>query len=142
MVAPKNNAGRSCEKKFVVPFHDLDPMEVMWHGNYFKYFDITRDALFQHLGVDLYNVDEDTQYIFPIIRTSIKHVYPLRFRDAFLCRAVLKEITYKITIAFEIRLTENNRVCARGKSDQAAIKIPEMETMLRIPEDIRRLLER
>ncbi len=137
-----NVADRSCEKKFVVPFHDLDPMEVMWHGNYFKYFDITRDALFQHLGVDLYKVYEDTQYVFPIIRTSIKHVYPLRFRDAFVCRAVLKEVDYKITITFEIRLTENNRVCAKGKSDQAAIKIPEMETMLRIPEDIRRLLER
>lgn len=137
----KKNPGKSCEKKFVVPFHDLDPMEVMWHGNYFKYFDITRDALFRKLGVDLYRVYEDTQYIFPIIRTSIKHVFPLRFRDEFLCTAILKEVNYKITIDFEIRLTENNRVSARGKSEQAAVKIPEMETMLKIPENIRQVLE-
>jgi acyl-CoA thioester hydrolase len=136
----EKDACKSCEKKFVVPFHDLDPMQVMWHGNYLKYFDITRDALFNKLCVDLYQVYEDTQYIFPIIRTSIKHIFPLRFRDKFICRAVLKEVKYKITIAFEIRLIENNRLSAKGKSEQVAIKIPEMETMLRIPEDIRQSL--
>lgn len=140
MTSTSKDAGRSCAKSFVVPFHDLDPMAVMWHGNYFKYFDITRDALFQKMGVDLYRVYEDSQYIFPIIRTSIKHVFPLRFRDEFVCKAFLKEIDYKITIAFEIRLAENNRVSAKGKSEQAAIKIPEMETMLRIPEPIRQSL--
>ncbi|MFP3980946.1 MAG: acyl-CoA thioesterase [Desulfobacterales bacterium] len=136
----KTDSDKTCERKFEVPFHDLDPMEVMWHGNYFKYFDITRDALFRQLGVDLYRVYRDTQYIFPIIRTSIKHVLPLRFRDEFICRATLKEVNYKITIAFEIRLVEDNRVSARGKSEQAAIKIPEMETMLRIPDNIREAL--
>lgn len=137
----KDDTGKSCKKTFVVPFHDLDPMGVMWHGNYFKYFDITREALFQSLGVDLYRVDESTQYIFPIIRTSIKHVFPLRFRNEFVCRAELKEVNHKITIAFEIRLTGNNRVSARGKSEQAAVRIPEMETMMKIPEEIRRALE-
>jgi len=131
---------KACQLKFSVPFHDLDPMKVMWHGNYFKYFDITRDQLFQELGVDLYQVYHDTRYIFPIIRTSIKHVFPLKFRDAFICRARLVEATYKIGIDFQIRLAENNQVCAKGKSEQAAVKIPEMETMLRIPEAIRQSL--
>ena len=131
---------RYCEKRFEVPFHDLDPMDVMWHGNYFKYFDITRDALFRHLGVDLYKVYENTRYIFPIIRTSIKHVFPLRFRDEFICRAYIKEVNHKITIVFEIRLAKDNRVVAKGKSEQAAVKIPEMETLLKIPGDIRQAL--
>lgn len=136
----KFDPDKTCEQKFSVPFHDLDPMKVMWHGNYFKYFDITRDALFSKLGVDLYQVYRETQYIFPIIRTSIKHVFPLRFRDEFICRAMLKKVDYKITVAFEIRMTEDNRVSAKGKSEQAAIKIPEMETMLRIPDEIRESL--
>ncbi|MFP4668641.1 MAG: acyl-CoA thioesterase [Desulfobacterales bacterium] len=136
----KSDPDKTCEREFSVPFHDLDPMKVMWHGNYFKYFDITRDALFRKLGVDLYQVYKDTQYIFPIIRTSIKHVLPLRFRDEFVCRAVLKGVDYKITVAFEIRMAEDNRVSARAKSEQAAIKIPEMETMLRIPDEIRESL--
>ena len=136
----QDDPSRSCETTFVVPFSDLDPMKVMWHGNYFKYFDITRDNLFRKLGLDLYTISDETRYIFPIIRSSIKHVYPLRFRDEFVCKAVIKEINYKITIAFEIRLTESNRMSAKGKSEQAAIKIQEMETMLRIPDEIRQSL--
>ncbi|MCF8025981.1 MAG: acyl-CoA thioesterase [Desulfobacteraceae bacterium] len=131
---------KTCERKFAVPFHDLDPMQVMWHGNYLKYFDITRDALFRKLGIDLYQAYKDTRYIFPIIRTSIKHVSPLRFRDEFICRAVLKDVNYKITVAFEIRVAEDNRVSAKGQSEQAAVKTPEMETMLKIPEHIRKAL--
>ncbi|MFW5901597.1 MAG: acyl-CoA thioesterase [Thermodesulfobacteriota bacterium] len=131
---------KACELEFSVPFHDLDPMKVMWHGNYFKYFDITRDQLFRDLGVDLYQVYHDTQYIFPIIRTQIKHVFPLKFRDAFICRAQLMEAAYKIVIDFQIRLAESGQVCSKGRSEQAAVKIPEMETMLRIPETIRKSL--
>ncbi|MCF8027595.1 MAG: acyl-CoA thioesterase [Desulfobacteraceae bacterium] len=131
---------RICEVKFTVPFHDLDPMEVVWHGNYFKYFDITRDALFRKMGVDLYRVYTDTQHIFPIIRTSIKHVFPLRFRDEFVCRAKLTAVDYKIGVDFIIRLTQDSRVIAKGKSQQAAVKIPEMETLFKIPDTIRHAL--
>ncbi|MFO8049607.1 MAG: thioesterase family protein [Desulfosudaceae bacterium] len=136
----KTDDSKSCELTFEVPFHDMDPMQVMWHGNYYKYFDITRDALFRKLGVDLYHVYQDTRFIFPIIRTSVKHVFPLRFRDEFICRATLMDVSHKITIGFEIRLTEQNRISARGKSEQVAVKIPEMETMFKIPDEIRHSL--
>lgn len=134
------HSDKTCELKFVVPFHDLDPMEVVWHGNYLKYFDITRDALFRKLGVDLYRIYQHSRYIFPIIRTSTKHVFPLRFRDEFVCRAKLVAADHKITVNFEIRLTADNRISAKGKSDQAAVKIPEMETLFKIPDTIRKAL--
>ncbi|MFP4480484.1 MAG: acyl-CoA thioesterase [Desulfohalobiaceae bacterium] len=134
------NSSKNCEKYFVVPFHDLDPMGVMWHGNYFKYLDATRDSLFQSLGLDLYQVSHDTQYIFPIIRSSIKHVFPLRFRDEFICQATLKEVSHKITVTFELRLSLNSWVVAKAKSEQAAVKMPEMQTMFQIPEHIKQAL--
>ncbi|WP_368860434.1 acyl-CoA thioesterase, partial [Klebsiella pneumoniae] len=33
------------EVSITVPFHDVDAMEVVWHGNYFRYFEIAREAL-------------------------------------------------------------------------------------------------
>ncbi len=45
---------RSSEVRLTVPFHDLDPMRVVWHGNYLKYFDIARFALFRKAGVEAY----------------------------------------------------------------------------------------
>jgi acyl-CoA thioester hydrolase len=131
---------KSCQLKFSVPFHDLDPLQVVWHGNYLKYFDVTRADLFNKLGVDLYQVYKDAKYIFPITKTSTKHIFPLRFRDEFICEAKLIEAHYKILIHFEIRLVKNNKLCARGKSEQVAVKLPEMEIMLRIPDAVKKAL--
>lgn len=128
---------QSHEVKLRIPFHDLDPMGVVWHGNYLKYFDYARAELYYFLGVDIYTFDHDMEYIFPITKTSIKYIHPLRHRDLIVCKASVREADIKIVVDFEIRKEETNEVCTRGSSDQVAIKLPENELMLRIPEYIR-----
>ena len=73
----------SYEVTLKVPFYDLDPMQIVWHGNYLKYFDVARSELYDHLGVDLFAFHDRTRYIFPIIRSSVKHIYPLKQGDEF-----------------------------------------------------------
>ena len=46
--------GPSHEVRMKVPFFDADPMQIVWHGNYLKYFDIARSELFDALGIDLF----------------------------------------------------------------------------------------
>ena len=36
---------KSFEVTIRVPFFDLDPMQIVWHGNYLNYFEIARAAL-------------------------------------------------------------------------------------------------
>ena len=131
---------RSHEIKMKVPFFDLDPMQIVWHGNYLKYFDIARSELFDHLGVDLFEFHDRTRYIFPIIRSSVKHIRPLKRGDEFICRATVKDARSKIVVAFEIRLVADGMVCAKGTTEQAAVLSPEMEMVYTIPEEISRAL--
>jgi acyl-CoA thioester hydrolase len=131
---------RICEKKFIVPFHDLDPMQIMWHGNYLKYFDMTRSALFANAGVDLFGYFKNTSYLFPITKTMTKHIVSLRYLDEFKCTATVLEAQYKIVMDFQIRLIESNQICAKGRSEQVAVKYPEKEIMFEIPEEIRKAL--
>jgi acyl-CoA thioester hydrolase len=131
---------RVCEQNFVVPFHDLDPMQIMWHGNYLKYFDVTRSALFADAGIDLFGYFKNTRYLFPITQTTTKYIQSLRYLDAFKCRATVLETQYKIVIDFQIRLIRNDQICAKGRSEQVAVKYPEKEIMFEIPEDIRQAL--
>ena len=128
------------EVKLRVPFHDLDPLQIVWHGNYFKYFDIARFGLFKQAGVDLYQYLLRQQIVFPVTRFSVKHIVPLRFDDEFICKATVTEAIYKIVIAFEIRLSESGKICTRGKSEQLSVKVPEMEMQFEIPGDITRAL--
>ncbi|MHB8771814.1 MAG: acyl-CoA thioesterase [Syntrophales bacterium] len=130
----------SYEVTLKVPFYDLDPMQIVWHGNYLKYFDIARSELYDRLGVDLFAFHDRTRYIFPIIRSSVKHIRPLKRGDEFICRATVKEARTKIVVAFEIRLVKDGTVCARGSTEQVAVREPEMEMEFSIPEDIRRAL--
>ena len=131
---------KSHDVKMKVPFFDLDPMQIVWHGNYLKYFDIARSELFDGLGVDLFEFHDRTRYIFPIIRSSVKHVRPLKRGDEFICRATVKEARTKIVVAFEIRLVADGTVCAKGTTEQAAVLAPEMEMVYTIPEEISRAL--
>jgi acyl-CoA thioester hydrolase len=130
----------SYEIQMKVPFHDLDPMQVVWHGNYFKYFDVTRFGLFESVGVDLYGYLESRQMLFPITRASIKHILPLRFDDVFVCRATVTEARYKIAMDFEIRRCETGEICTRGKGEQVAVKLPDMALEFEIPPEITRAL--
>jgi acyl-CoA thioester hydrolase len=128
---------KSFEVKYIVPFYDLDPMQIVWHGNYLNYFEIARAAMLEHYGVDLYSYYERHKLLFPIIKTSTKHIFPLRHRDEIIIKATLVDAYVKLVVDFEIRLAEDGKVCARGRTEQVTVKAPEMETIFSIPDDIR-----
>ena len=128
------------EIQMKVAFHDVDPLQIVWHGNYLKYFDVARFGLFAERGIDLYAYMVEKRFAFPVTRTALKHIAPLRAFDDFICRAKVTEAQYKIGMAFEIRKLENDMLCTRGTSEQLAVRYPEMEMEFAIPDDIRQAL--
>ena len=130
----------SHEIQMTVPFHDLDPLQVVWHGNYLKYFDIARFALFDHCGVDLHAYSKTSGFLFPVTRTSTKHIRPLRYRDHFVVRAAVREAHIRIVLDFEIRLADDDTVTTRGRGEQVSVKYPGDELMLQIPPEIENAL--
>ncbi len=124
-----------------VPFYDLDPMGVVWHGNYLRYLDEARLALFDRAGLDLYRVVEaDGSFAFPIVRSRVKHVAPLRLRDRFEVYARVVDARLKISMEFEVRRGDDHVVCARAQSEQVAVRLPELALELRIPPAVTRKL--
>jgi acyl-CoA thioester hydrolase len=125
-----------------VPYYDVDLMQVVWNGNYFKYFEVARQALFRECGLDLRRYLDEKRYVFPVIRSAIKHIHPLRLDDEFSCKATLREARVKIVLDFEIKRISDGRLCATGRSEQAALLVPEMEMAFRIPAEIERALSK
>ena len=133
-----NDGRREARVRLRVPFYDLDPMQVVWHGNYFKYFERARQALFDAVGLDPYRFPRDGDVVLPVVRTSVKHVRPLRLRDEFEVIAQLVEARRKIVIDFQIVLAADGKVCARGRTEQVAVRVPGLVLELWIPDDVRR----
>ncbi|MDP2644590.1 MAG: thioesterase family protein [Desulfobacterales bacterium] len=136
------NSGKNttCEVNLTVPFHDLDPLQMVWHGNYIKYFDVARSALFNQAGIDLFHYFNRTSTLFPVTKTSVKFISSLRYLDEFKCTATVVQAQYKIVLDFRISLADGKKICAKGRSEQVAVKFPQMEILFEIPEDIRKAL--
>jgi len=131
---------RTATVRFTVPFADVDAMQIVWHANYLKYFDLARDRLYSDAGLDLYQLAIDTGFIFPITRTQTKHLRPLRFRDEALCTATLIEFEIRLVLDFEIHLAKDGQLCAKGRTEQAAVRYADHTLELRIPEFVRSAL--
>ena len=134
------SSGSTHEIQLTIPFCDLDPMQVVWHGNYFRYFDMARFALFRAGGIDLYQYSLEHNHIFPVTRTSVKYIIPLTHNEIIRCRATALEAAIKIVLSFEIRRRSDGALCASAQADQVAVKLPERETLYEIPEDVRAAL--
>ena len=131
----------SIEIEHKVGFYELDPMQIVWHGNYYKYFEDARSALLRSRGIDLFDFYKKSRCVFPIIKTATKHIYPLRYGDDFICKATVAECKEKLVVDFEIRLKADGKVCVKGRTEQVAVQMPEGEMQFEMPAEIRSALE-
>jgi acyl-CoA thioester hydrolase len=127
-----------------VAFHDVDAMRIVWHGNYLKYFEIARDRLFAQHGIDMYSAGDANgpQVVYPVIRTATRHSHPLRYGDEFVCTAILAEARTKLIIDYQLELKEGGALCATGRTEQVALRLPELELQLELPASLRRAFGR
>lgn len=98
-----------------VPFHDLDPLFVAWHGWYYKYFEIARTALFRAHRIDATDMIP-LNLGFYVVETRARHVRPLRYGERFRVAAWFTEHESRVGVGYEVTsLTEGHRI-ARGKT--------------------------
>lgn len=118
-----------------VPFHDADPAGVVWHGNYFRYFDDARCALLEKIG---YGYREMVQggYYWPIVQATVKYVRPVPFDARVTVVARLVEWEYRLKIEYEIFDADGLRTTT-GYTVQVAVSAATGEMHLGAPEALR-----
>ena len=110
------------EVELTVQFYDLDPMEVVWHGNYAKYFEVARCALLDQIH---YNYAEMKQsgFAWPIIDMQVRYLQPLTFGQTVVVRAELVEYEYWLKIEYAIRDTTTDTRLTKGTTRQVAVEL-------------------
>lgn len=112
----------SAEVKLEIPFHDLDPMGVVWHGRYAKYLELARCALLNRFDYD-YPRMRDSGYAWPIVELNLKYVRPLRYGQTVTVRADLLEWENRIKIGYLITDTATGERMTRATTVQVAIEV-------------------
>lgn len=113
-------------------FHDCDPMHVVWHGNYFKYFEVARCALLQRHDYD-YPQMRDSGYIWPVVDARVKYIRPLLYGQALRVRATITEWENRLKIAYEIFDAESGQVLTRAHTIQVAVDAATNEMLYLCP---------
>lgn len=108
------------EVEIDVQFYDLDPMHVVWHGNYLKYLEVARCALFNKIG---YNYEEmrESGYAWPIIDVHVRYAGPAKFNQRLICRAEIVEWENRLKINYQISDALTKKRLTRASTTQVAV---------------------
>lgn len=101
-------------------FHDLDPMEVVWHGHYLKYLELARCALLQRYDYD-YPQMRDSGYAWPIVDLRTKYVRSARFGQRLKVRAQIVEWENRLKIDYLVSDAVTGEAVTRAHSIQVAV---------------------
>jgi acyl-CoA thioester hydrolase len=103
-----------------VPFHDVDVMEVAWHGHYLKYFEVARCALLRSIGYD-YSQMRDSGFLWPVVDCRVKYVRPARYGQVLRVTAELIEYENRMKIAYAVRDAASGETLTKGCTIQVAV---------------------
>lgn len=102
-------------------FYDVDPMNVVWHGNYFRFFEKARSELLDLLDYN-YPQMKSSGYVWPIVDFRIKYVRPLILQQRAIVEAELVEYENRLKIDYRIYDEDNREILTKATSIQVAVK--------------------
>lgn len=109
------------EIELTIPFHDVDMMGVVWHGNYFRYFEIAREALLNQFNYG-YRQMKASGYVWPVVDTRVKYRDTLTFEQRIRVRATLEEYENRLRIAYQIFDAASGKRTTTGYTIQVAVE--------------------
>ena len=120
------------ETETTIEFYNLDPMQIVWHGNYINFFEHGRRSLLEKIGYG-YNEMKDSGFAFPVVDISVKYLRPLKYKDRIRIKAILMEYENCLKIKYEIYNTETGDTVTRGLSTQMAYDMKTDESCFTCP---------
>lgn len=122
-----------------IPFHDVDAMHVVWHGHYYKYFELARTEFFRQRSCDIHRCLE-LGYVLPIVDSRCRYIHPLTYGMHVRVRATLIESEHRIKLNYILLPEGAQKPAARGTTVQVAVARDTQTLCLVIPDSIAHLV--
>ncbi len=89
------------EYEVKISFEDLDPINVVWHGNYMRYMEQARCDMFDKINYTYKDMKEDG-IAYPIAKMNVKYIKPAEFRDILTIKLDVISIEPTLDIKYTI----------------------------------------
>ena len=121
-----------CDTEILVPFFDVDTMNVVWHGHYVKYLEVARCALLDKIGHN-YTQMVESGYAWPIIDLQLRYMRGAKFGQRLTVRADLVEWENRLKINYLITDLATGERLTRASTVQVAVEIASREMQMASP---------
>ena len=120
------------KKKIKAQFYDLDPMDVVWHCNYVRFFEDARCELLNKIG---YNYEEmkDSGYTWPVVDLHIRYSRPITFGQEVIIQTDLVEYEFRLKIIYTIYDKKTGELLCKGHTELVAVDYETREMLLVSP---------
>ncbi|MBC8980343.1 acyl-CoA thioesterase [Pseudomonas lurida] len=129
------------DTEILVPFFDVDTMNVVWHGHYVKYLEVARCALLDKIGHN-YTAMLESGYAWPVIDMQLRYVRGAVFGQNINVRASLVEWENRLKVNYLITDLVSGERLTRATTVQVAVEIATREMQLASPKIFTDAVER
>lgn len=103
-------------------FHQIDLMEVVWHGHYADFLERARGALLAKLNYG-YREMRASGYAWPVIELHIRYAQPLRLGQRVRIHTRIVEWENRLKIRYEVRDVATGRRLTRAHTVHVAVEL-------------------
>ncbi|HAI30427.1 acyl-CoA thioesterase [Thalassospira tepidiphila] len=116
-----------------VQFYHLDPMNVVWHGNYVQFFENARCALLDKVDYNYPQMDQ-SGFVWPVVDMRVKYVAPCHFGQEITITASLREYENRLKIDYLVTDAKTGQKLTKGFTIQVAVEKHSGEMLYRSPD--------
>ncbi|WP_026476727.1 acyl-CoA thioesterase [Alkaliphilus transvaalensis] len=107
--------------EITVRYAETDQMGVVYHGNYFPWFEIGRTTLLKDMGYS-YKELEDENILLPVTEVTCQYKESAKYDDVVEIRTKVKEMKgVRITFSYELYRKADQQLLASGTTTHAFV---------------------
>jgi acyl-CoA thioester hydrolase len=124
----------STETEITVRFNEADPLGIVWHGHYIRYFEDGREAFGKKHDMTYLDVFKQG-YVIPIVNVHCNFKRPLKYGDTAIVKTTFIDCdAAKIIFEFTIHHKESGELAATGSTTQVFLDKKTNKLHLTIPD--------
>ncbi len=120
------------EEQVRVHFYDLDPMGIVWHGNYPRFLEQARVALLDSIGFG-YQEMQASGFLWPIVDMKLRYVRSIRLDQELRIEATLAEYENRLRVTYRIRDGKTAETLTKAETVQLAVSAATGELCFECP---------
>ncbi len=117
----------------LIRFNEADPLGIVWHGHYIRYFEDGREAFGKRFGIgymDFFQHD----IVVPIVHAECNYKKSLRFGDKVIIEAIYEPCeAAKIVFRYNLYKSSDNSLVATGTTTQVFLEKDSQTLILNNP---------